>query len=354
MARTTPIRLRTVAATIVVVASGLMIFHAYQSIIGSSDNTVQSVPLIKAETKPFRIVPDNAGGAEIPGKDSTLFRMLDQNESDPLALSGAKVQDAQDTIVPQSSDRDDEPVQGFQLPEIPEPRSESLYGMIDELKESDTPVEAPVNQGDDSDNSAEANVSTNTPEKDQGYVPLDKDSKVALQEKLKDVIAEQAQAVKVDESAIDTKTDQSTDNTVKEKAAIVSPLPVSKPPQKKTVIQAKPASVNTTKQMPERSASESVAVPPKANDQTPVIRSYYIQLASLRDEAAARNTYERIRQNFPQLVQGVGVRYPTADLGARGVFTRIQVGPLPKAEAQKRCDAYSSDPNGGTCLVISR
>lgn len=340
MARTTPIRLRTVAATIVVVASGLIIFHAYQSIIGSSDETVQSVPLIKAESKPFRVAPDNAGGAEIPGKDSTLFRMLDQNESDPLALSGAKVQDGQDTILPQSSDRTAEPNQGFQLPEIPEPRSESLYGMIDELKDPDTNMETPVIESDDVKNIVEMNAPESDLKNDQEFTPLDKDSKIALQDKLKDVIKEQAQAAKVEE--LDVSKDKKTD----EKLAIVPPLPALKPSYKQSVIHAKPATVNTTKQMQETKVSKT---------QTPVIiRSYYIQLASLRDDVAARNAYERIRQNFPELVKGIGVQYPKADLGARGVFTRIQIGPLPREEAQKRCDAYSVDPNGGTCLVISR
>jgi hypothetical protein len=311
MARTSPIRLRTVAATIVVVATGLIIFHSYQSIIGSSDETIQSVPLIKAETKPFRVVPENSGGVDIPGKDSTLFRMLDQNESDPLALSGAKINNDQH-VLPNSKKLNDNTAQGFQLPEIPEPRSESLYGMIDDLKEADTKTEVFVES--ETVTSIEEQV-----EVTKEVQPLDKVSKEALKEKLKDMIVEQS-----------TKT---------EAMAIVSPLPILKPAKSPKIIKAKVPTLNTTKQM--QSATEN-------------IKSYYIQLASIRDEIAARNAYERISQNFPDLVENLGVEYPKADLGVRGVFTRIQIGPLPRLDAQKRCGLYAASPNGGTCLVISR
>jgi len=84
MARTLPIRLRTIAAAIVVIASGLIIWNAYQSIIGASDVTDATLPIIKADTTPFRVVPENPGGAEIPNQGSTLYNVLDAENGDEM------------------------------------------------------------------------------------------------------------------------------------------------------------------------------------------------------------------------------------------------------------------------------
>ena len=83
-------------------------------------------------------------------------------------------------------------------------------------------------------------------------------------------------------------------------------------------------------------------------------KQYYIQLASLRSEEAAREAYARIRDDFPELVEGLSVVFPSVDLGSRGTFYRIQVGPLSNSEARQRCADYTANARGGTCLVVSR
>ena len=307
MARTSPIRLRTVAATIVVVASGLIIFNVYQSIINSSDETMKTVPVIKADSEPFRIVPEDAGGAQIPGKDSTIFRMLDNDDNDPLALAGAEItsEDEPSTIMPPSEVEAEDSRTGFSLPERPEPQTESLYGDIEDLKQRDTKPE-----GQDV---------VPTPETQADPVPLAEGEKAELKEQLSEII-------------------ENTDSEPTEDADENISVSMQEPPVPSFKPSAPIVKTNTVKEKIESGE----------------IKSYYIQLASLRDEVAARNTYERIRNNFPDLVRGLSVSFPKADLGARGVFTRIQVGPLSQNEAQKRCNDYTNAPRGGTCLVLSR
>ena len=131
MARTLPIRLRTIAAAVVVIASGLIIWNAYQSIIGSSDVTSATLPIIKADTNPFRVVPENPGGAEIPNQGSTLYNVLNADNADVMALDGVNIEKEPETLM----EIDETPLAGFELPELPEKRTESLYGILDELKE---------------------------------------------------------------------------------------------------------------------------------------------------------------------------------------------------------------------------
>ena len=105
MAARLPIRLRTLAAATVVIASGLMIFNGYQSIINSSEETPQALPIIYADTAPFRVLPEDPGGMEIINKDSTLFDVMDEERDDPLLLDGVVMtpendDDDADTILP--------------------------------------------------------------------------------------------------------------------------------------------------------------------------------------------------------------------------------------------------------------
>ena len=139
MARTLPIRLRTLAATVVVIASGLMIFNAYQSIINSTDEPMASLPIIKADSKPFRVVPKDRGGMDIPNQGNTVFNFLKKNNDDAMALDGIEVDTKDDIQEPIDIIAHDieNPIQGFELPEIPEPKTESLFDTQpqNELKE---------------------------------------------------------------------------------------------------------------------------------------------------------------------------------------------------------------------------
>ena len=321
MSKTLPIRLRTVAATIVVVASGLIIFNVYQSIIHSGDETPQALPIIKAETAPFRVIPTDPGGEKIPGQGSTLFNVIDNDQSDPLALAGADLSPAEPTTIDEGGDEATK-TQGFKLPEVPEPRSESLYGMIEDLKERDTQPEGVV----ETQREMQAVAS-------QATEPMADEAREELQEKLADVIV-RAETIAKDDAMVE-KVMERKENRLAQPVATPTPSHKPSPPTKSTKVSVK---------------SEGVERVVK----TEAPKQYYIQLASLRDEADARTAYERIRDDFPNLVSGLSVVFPKVDLGSRGTFTRIQVGPLPQAQAKKRCADYSAAARGGTCLVINR
>lgn len=351
MAQKLPIRLRTVAAAIVVVASGLIIFNVYQSIIGSSDSTLQALPIISAPSQPFRVLPDDPGGAEIPNQGSKLYNVMDENQPDPLALGGASLlSDAKDQTKPDNLFDDDQQsdgavASGFELPQAPATRTESLYGMIEDLKDR------PVN---DEDNVAEA-----------GVEPMNDDDKKELKEKLAAVIEKAEQEmnnkdtiekslekpVEKTETATTPTTNATVSNAENKIDALILPRPSIKPnpPVRKAVAVAP---IPTEKKANKQNTDAAFSLDRVLN--AVPTEKHYIQLASLRDETSAKNAYAQIKNDFPALVGGLGVVYPSVDLGARGTFVRVQVGPVSEAEAKRRCADYVASSRGGTCLVVRR
>lgn len=328
MARTLPIKLRTLAAAVVVIASGLIIFYAYQSIINATDDTGGTLPIIAADIDPFRMLPDNPGGAEIPNQGSELFKVLSADNADALALDGIKIENEPENIL--DAPPTDNQSTGFALPEIPESRTESLYSLIDDLKI-------------DNDNN------------DQSAPPVIKDEdKQELKEKLRNAIeqVEQRETVAVVDDAppVIEDVEKNSDAVVD----TVKIIPLAKPVAPVRQAEIKPKTESASPLSVEKLFEQA---PPPAPTVAPIaVKKYhYIQLASVQNEADARALYARIRNDFPNLVRGLSVSFPKADLGARGTFTRIQIGPLDtQVEAKKRCADYTSSARGGTCLVVSR
>lgn len=355
MARTMPIRLRSIAAACVVIASCLIIYNVYKNITGSSDETSQALPIIHADAQPFRIIPEDPGGANIPNQDSKLFELLKTNQEDPLALDGVVLK-AEKKQEPETlfEEQDGGISTGFSLPEVPETRTESLYGMIEDLKErGDKPSKEPmdvVNKGF---------VKTHEEVDQEKPVPA-----VAHMTEEKEIAPVAVVTLSPPQTIVTPvakpQRDVAVIETIKEQLPVVvvandAPIPTKKPAAPVRLKRVETQQIQTPV-IAERGVPRQPPVSPASpTTQQPVAQpSYYMQLASLRDEAAARQAYENIARDFPAVVAGVPAAFPVVDLGERGVFTRIQIGPMSQQEAQRRCTIYTSSSNGGTCLVISR
>ena len=67
--------------------------------------------------------------------------------------------------------------------------------------------------------------------------------------------------------------------------------------------------------------------------------------------AKAAAAYKDLQKKYPALAN-MEYRVETADLGAKGIFYRIQAGPVAKADADKACAAIKSA--SGTCLIVAK
>ena len=76
----------------------------------------------------------------------------------------------------------------------------------------------------------------------------------------------------------------------------------------------------------------------------------YVQISSQRSEADAQASYRGLQAKYPAQLGGKPMTVHRADLGAKGVYYRVLVGPFANAnEAVELCGKLKSA--GGNCLI---
>ncbi len=106
--------------------------------------------------------------------------------------------------------------------------------------------------------------------------------------------------------------------------------PVGAPVEARVTAQAPPTVTQETV------TKEDAAPPPGTN-------GYRIHLTSIRKETDASAEWRRLHRLFRDLLADLGLSVMRADLGMeRGVWYRIQAGPLARAEARARCASFSA------------
>jgi hypothetical protein len=76
---------------------------------------------------------------------------------------------------------------------------------------------------------------------------------------------------------------------------------------------------------------------------------YSVQLASSPSESDARATLSRLQRQFPSALGGGSIR--RADLGGKGIYYRVRVGPLTRDAADKICTQLKA---GGADCILTR
>ena len=91
----------------------------------------------------------------------------------------------------------------------------------------------------------------------------------------------------------------------------------------------------------------------QAGKEAPARPAYFVQLASLNSSLAAKETWETLQKAHPTLLAGMPFAIQTIDLGDRGVFYRVQTGPMPnRATAKDLCWQIKAAKQD--CVVIRR
>lgn len=120
-----------------------------------------------------------------------------------------------------------------------------------------------------------------------------------------------------------------------QQTAPVAAQPVAKPPAAKPA--AKPATPAPT---------------PPAAPQTAALGGWQIQLAASRSATAAKTEGERMKRKHSDVLGKMTVNIVRADLGAKGVFYRIRLGPA-RNKDQARAVCAQLTKRGQGCLVIA-
>ncbi|WP_300301635.1 SPOR domain-containing protein [Ferrovibrio sp.] len=78
-----------------------------------------------------------------------------------------------------------------------------------------------------------------------------------------------------------------------------------------------------------------------------------IQLASLKDQAAAQATWSQLQKKFPDILGGLTPSYEKVEIAGKGTFIRLQAGPLKdRVTAQNACQQLAAKNQG--CIVVGR
>ncbi|HVM80687.1 MAG TPA: SPOR domain-containing protein [Stellaceae bacterium] len=95
---------------------------------------------------------------------------------------------------------------------------------------------------------------------------------------------------------------------------------------------------------------QSAAVPPPAPTPTSG-KGFRLQVASVKTEDGAKQEWERIRRQNTDLLGALSYKAERVDLGERGVFFRVQIGPIADgSEAERICGALRSRNVG--CILV--
>lgn len=119
------------------------------------------------------------------------------------------------------------------------------------------------------------------------------------------------------------------------------------PDSGKAPVEAKPP-VSPVEPAP--AAESKPVVKPAAAASTAAKGKIAVQLASVSDEAAAHKTMQQLQAKYASILGGMRLHLVRADLGAKGIFFRIQSEPVPADQATAVCGALKKINAG--CLIV--
>jgi hypothetical protein len=233
---------RGMLTAVAVLAFAGLIWYAYPQ--GQEKYTDVDVPVITADTTPYKAKPADPGGMDVPHRDSTVFESLDKKSAPARA---EKVTSKQE-----------------------EPLDRKKLGLDTSKPKMNLDAQSP---------------------------PLPAANK---------------------------------------EAAVYPPVP---PKQS--------APTTKTAQSVKRETKSLEALKPAAGEAAP--SAAYVQLGAYKTEAEALSEGTRLHKKYPQL-QSLTMRAQKADLGAKGVYYRLQAGAPSADKAKSVCAALKSA--GASCMVV--
>ncbi len=267
------------------------------------------VPLVRADATPYKVVPEDRGGMDVPNLGTTVFDNLREDQG------AAKVENL-------LAETDAQPM----------PKEKLFAGMKDQMQFASASRDFRGNES-----------------------PLSAAEKRALQaEKNEEALEESAKPLPGNVQALPAEKLPAAPSDSK----LVMPDPRSIDTEKVEEIGDAPAAPVTPTPQIEKIAPVAPidqASRPKTDEPAPAPKpapsgSTFIQLASIKNSSEAPSHWAKLKAEFSSL-SGFDYRVRSADLGAKGTFHRIQAGPMSAEQAQKVCAAIKVR-KPGACLIV--
>jgi hypothetical protein len=295
-----PRRRRSVWPSIAVVAAfaafGGVIWFAYQN--GRDANRSGIPPLIKADTSPVKVKPDNPGGAEIPFQDSTVYDRLSQGGQKPVV----------EKLLPPT----ETPVTR------PQP-SAAADAAIDPPLVDAPPMIVPQNLPQAPVTQLPATSPRTAPMPGTPGAPLPDAASPTALAPLPGAIIAQAPS------------------------PAVHPAPQAKPAVPPTAKPAGTAGPNSIAALIADAGSTAPATPKSAAG------GYRLQLSAVRSPDAVAEEWGRLKHRYPELAS-LKSSSSKVEVAGKGTFYRVEAGPLDQATAKSTCTRLRGQGLG--CIVV--
>lgn len=279
----------TAALLVAGVAFGAIIFSSYPD-----SGEEAAVPIVQAEAGAFKETPEERGGLRIANQDSTIFTGLsspevDASEPAPIEnlLASNEGVDRLDAFAAQAQE---------------------------ELKKSETEALNVIEDATGVDTSESVVVASVPP---------------ATRER--ETISPEDLIQKVESS------DASEAGTAPETLEFV-----------KNVLDQKDAKAEAV--VASAAASAAANIQPAAGFAKLGAGTHYVQLGSVKTASGASSEWGKLQKKYPSELNAAKYRVERADLGEKGIFYRIQAGPMSSESAAKVCGSIKAKTPGG-CLV---
>lgn len=298
----------------------LIIFSSYP---GSED--VEAIPVVKAEKTAFKELPEVPGGMEIPNRDSTVYtimsdgRIQDVNAVENLLGEETAPEESLETL--EAFAEEAEALMEDAKPEITEIVSEGT-----------APEEAVSAESAGQEAVASAKPAVQKIVQETEKIPPQELVKSTQSPKKLHAAGSSPETIAFVRSVLD-----------KKDAKAVMEAPAT------NILEAGAA----TDRVPSASGFQDVepAAGPAPVAGSAIGEGYYVQLGSVTSETGAQSEWGKLQKAFATDLQGLDYRVQSADLGERGVYYRIQAGPLSQDGAVALCDSIKAQKPGG-CLVV--
>ena len=288
--------------------------------------------VIAADDDPVRVKPDDPGGSQVPNQDLTVYKTLDGEEKDPKTESRLVVRSEE----PQVGDSDlsqgvglnsrDDDVSATQPPKGPRTVRTVVVRPDGTLVQPEVEVRSvgpDTSTGTSLVDTTESVVESAT-----------QDVASAAEELRPRAVSTEALAPTPEEETVQTPEAQQEETQV----AALPPVPRANNERNR-----RPARQTQPTRQPTALTPSSSSNLPAANT-----GDFVVQLSSQRSEDGARTNFRRLQQRHSALA-GYSLNIQRADLGDRGVYHRVRVGPFARSAANSLCQRVKSQ--GGDCIV---
>ena len=251
-----------------------------------------AVPIIRADTTEYKVKPTDPGGMNVPNKDSTIFE----------TLKGKQEADA---------------------------KPENLLDDDADTKSAITPREAVAAKVEPTKTAPLVDLKL-----EKTGTPPDEALETALPQPV--AKAETPVAAKPVSPAKPPEVKAETPVTPLKASSVIADL--------------KKDNVTPAEKIAAAKAAKAPAKPAVKTDAKPVGSggSTYIQLASVKTEADVAKQWSSVKAKNPEL-GSLSMKTQKADLGEKGIYYRLQAGPLTPENATKVCAALKA--RGSSCII---